>query len=53
MEGARNIGPTAIRITPDLKSWIKKLSKENHRSMGSEINVILEKYRKKHDSKDA
>ena len=53
MEGARNIGPTAIRITPDLKNWIKKLSKENHRSMGSEINVILEKYRKKHDSKDA
>jgi len=53
MEGARNIGPTAIRISPDLKEWIKKQSKKNHRSMGSEINIILEKHRREHENKHA
>ena len=44
MKKLRDVSPTGIRILPRIKDKIKKSAKENHRSMGAEINFILERY---------
>jgi hypothetical protein len=33
--------PTALRMPPDLKEWIKALAQANRRSLNSEIVTLL------------
>lgn len=49
----RDVSPTGIRILPDIKEWIRIQAKKNHRSMGAEINFILDKYRRDNENQAA
>jgi len=51
--GIRDIPPTGVRILPEIKDWLKSNAKENHRSMGAEINFILERYKNEQEANHA
>ena len=46
MKNARRMPQFNVRMSKQLRDWIERKAEENHRSMNSEINFILEKYRK-------
>ena len=42
-----------LRLPSKLKNWVSIKAKENHRSVNSEINFILEKYKNEQEIKSA
>lgn len=53
MKNARSIGPTPVRIPPDLRQWLKHKAVDNYRSLNSEIVLRLEESRKREEQADA
>lgn len=46
MKDTKNITPTSIRITAELKQWIQHKAIDNYRSFNSEIVARLDASRK-------
>lgn len=46
MKGNRTLSPFGLRMSPDMREWLKRVADNNHHSMNSEVIIRLEASRK-------
>ena len=53
MKDARRMPQFNLRFNESMRDWVKSLAEKNKRSVNSEINIILEKYRSEQEANHA